>query len=90
MLTAKPTNAFRKDVQRLAARGRDILKIFYPLVFLLNGQQLSPQYQDHPLKGDWAGYRDFHAETDWIVIYKIEGEFLVLARTGSHSDTFGG
>jgi mRNA interferase YafQ len=45
-------------------------------------------YDDHPLKGEWAGYREFHADFDWIVIYRVAGRFLVLARTGSHSDLF--
>ena len=86
MLTAKPTTSFRKDIQRLATRGRDIIKILQPLVLLLNEQPLPPQYQDHPLKGKWTGYRDFHIEPDWVVIYKIDKNFLILMRTGTHAD----
>ena len=89
MLTPSPTTAFRKDIQRLAARGRDIVKILQPLILLLNNQPLPPQYQDHSLRGKWAGYRDFHVEPDWVVIYKIDGDFLVLMRSGTHSDILG-
>ena len=71
------------------ARGWDIDNNLLPLLsVLLNRKQLPPQYQDHPLKGEWLGYREFHAGPDWIVIYKVVGEFLVLARTGNHSDLF--
>ncbi|MDR1979333.1 MAG: type II toxin-antitoxin system YafQ family toxin [Synergistaceae bacterium] len=45
-------------------------------------------YFDHPLQGDWSGYREFHIEPDWVVIYRNVDEFLVLERTGTHSDLF--
>jgi mRNA interferase YafQ len=41
-----------------------------------------------PIRGKWFGYREFHAEFDWILIYRIVDEFLVLARTGTHNDLF--
>lgn len=88
MLTLKPVPLFRKDSQKLAARGRDFLKLVTPLAILLNRQSLPPQYQDHPLKGEWLGYREFHVEFDWVVIYKIVNDFLVLARTSTHADLF--
>jgi mRNA interferase YafQ len=88
-LIASPTTAFKKDIQRLAVRGRDIVKILAPLMLLLNKQSLPPQYQDHPLKGKWTGYRDFHVESDWLVVYKIVDDFLVLMRTGTHQDILG-
>ncbi|MDR0652244.1 MAG: type II toxin-antitoxin system YafQ family toxin [Synergistaceae bacterium] len=88
MLTPEPSTAFRNEIQRLARRGKDITKIFTPLLTLLNGQILPPQYMDHPLKGRWVGYRDFHIESDWIVVYRIVDNVLILARTGSHNDLF--
>ncbi|WP_348640742.1 type II toxin-antitoxin system YafQ family toxin [Mesorhizobium sp. B2-3-13] len=45
-------------------------------------------YKDHPLKGDWKGFRDAHIEPDWLLIYRVVGDELQLARTGSHSDLF--
>ena len=86
MLTPKPTAAFGRDIQRLARRGNDIVKFILPLALLLNGQPLPPQYRDHPLKGNWAGHREFHIESDWVAIYKIEGDLLILVRTGTHAD----
>jgi mRNA interferase YafQ len=88
MLTPKPTTTFKSEVQRLAMRGRDITKMFSPMLALLSNQPLLPQYQDHPLKGKWKGYREFHVEADWIVIYRKTDDFLLLERTGTHSDLF--
>lgn len=88
MLTPKPGNAFRRDVQRLARRGKDIVKMLFPLTLLLNGKPLPGHFLDHPLQGTWSGYREFHIESDWVVIYRSVGEFLVLERTGNHTDLF--
>jgi mRNA interferase YafQ len=89
MLTPEPSTAFRSEIQRLARQGKDITKIFTPLLMLLNAQTLPPQYLDHPLKGSWSGYRDFHVEPNWIVIYRIVDKILILARTGTHVELFG-
>jgi mRNA interferase YafQ len=47
------------------------------------------ELRDHPLKGQWKGYRDLHIEPDWLLIYKVDQENLWLVRTGSHGDIFG-
>jgi mRNA interferase YafQ len=89
MLIPKLTSAYKKDIRQAEARGWDIdNKLLPPLTILMKGGLLTAQYKDHPLRGEWAGYREFHAEPDWIVIYRVVGEFLVLARTGTHSDLF--
>jgi len=58
------------------------------LELLVTQQPLSLTYRDHPLRGDYVGYRECHLEPDWLLIYRIEGEYLVLARTGRHNDLF--
>lgn len=55
---------------------------------LLAEEPLPPRLKDHPLSGDWAGFRDCHVEPDWVLIYQIDGDRLILARTGTHSDLF--
>jgi len=55
----------------------------------LMGDTLPPEYKDHPLTREYKGKRDWHIEPDWILIYAIEGDELVLYRTGSHSELFG-
>jgi len=60
------------------------------LSLLIAGRELPDQYNDHPLKGGWNGYRDAHVEPDWLVIYRVDGTELYLARTGTHADLFNG
>ncbi|MBQ2986324.1 MAG: type II toxin-antitoxin system YafQ family toxin [Tyzzerella sp.] len=45
---------------------------------------------DHPLTGKWIGYRECHIQPDWLLIYHINKDVLVLtlSRTGTHSDLF--
>jgi mRNA interferase YafQ len=64
---------------RLAeARGWDIDNLLLPpLAILLKGESLPARYKDHSLKGKWSGYREFHADNDWIVIYRVSGDFLI-------------
>lgn len=63
-------------------------KLRQVLLLLLDGEPLPERYKDHPLRGNWNAYRDLHIEPDWLLIYRISGEELHLARTGSHSDLF--
>lgn len=60
------------------------------LDLLCNEQQLPPKYKDHNLAGNYDGYRECHITPDWLLIYRIEKEILILTltRTGSHSDLF--
>jgi len=69
-------------------RGKNLGKLRELLALLIAGDELPAVYKDHPLKGDWKGYRDAHIEPDWLLIYRVYGEELQLARTGSHSDLF--
>ena len=87
MLEFQYSHGFKKELKQAVFQGRDVMKIFPPLVMLLTGQPLPPHYLDHPLKGKWAGHREFHLEPDWLVIYRIEnGKTLVLVSTGTHSE----
>lgn len=61
------------------------------VIALANGEKLSAENRDHELKGDYMGYRECHIQPDWLLVYKIDNDILVLtlAQTGSHSDLFG-
>ena len=63
-------------------------KLRHVLQLLIDAEPLPPRLRDHPLKGVWKSYRDLHIEPDWLLIYRIFGDELHLARTGSHSDLF--
>jgi mRNA interferase YafQ len=69
-------------------RGKDMNKLRELILLLLAGDGLPEWYKDHPLKGNWKGYRDAHVEPDWLPIYRIAGDELHLVRTGSHADLF--
>jgi len=80
------TTAFKRDMKRLAARGKDLSKLSIVVELLYSRQTLPPRCRDHPLTGDWRGYRDCHIEPDWVLIYQLDERDLRLMRTGSHSD----
>jgi mRNA interferase YafQ len=58
---------------------------------LASGNQLDRKYHDHPLTGEWRGFRDLHIKPDLLLIYRIEKEELVLLLIdiGSHASLFG-
>lgn len=82
------SGAFKRDVKRLARRGNRLAKLESLVTQMRKDIPLAPIYQPHPLKGEWVGYWDCHIENDWILIYKITKNEVLLARTGSHSDLF--
>ena len=69
-------------------RGKELEKLQKIAGVLASGIQLGRIHKVHPLRGNWKGYMDAHVENDWILIYKIEDNNLLFARTGSHSDLF--
>ena len=75
-------------MKRLEKRGKDMSKLAQLVRLLASGTELPPKYRDHPLRGDWNGFRDAHVEPDWLLIYRVADEELQLARTGSHADLF--
>ncbi|MFA5630988.1 MAG: type II toxin-antitoxin system YafQ family toxin [Porticoccaceae bacterium] len=79
---------FKRDVKQAQKRGKDMEKLKTLLGLLIKGKPLPATYLDHPLKGDWRGFRDAHIEPDWLLIYKVVGEAVRFERTGRHVDLF--
>ncbi|MGJ8526789.1 mRNA interferase toxin YafQ [Halomonadaceae bacterium LMG 33818] len=79
---------FKRDVKRMQKRGKNMSKLRDLLLLLIEEVPLPVKYKDHPLKQNWAGWRDAHIEPDWLLIYQIAGRTLRLARTGTHTDIF--
>jgi mRNA interferase YafQ len=88
MRTPVYSNQFHRDVKRAQKRRKDMEKLKALIRLLLTGGPLPPQYRDHPLKGEWASFRDAHIEPDWLLLYKIDCDLLRLERTGTHADLF--
>lgn len=88
MLSAIRSSQFKRDVKRAGKRGKDLTKLRTVLTLLTEQKPLPSSCLDHPLSGGWKGYRDAHIEPDWLLLYRIVGNELHLARTGSHADLF--
>ena len=86
----KPTSRFQKDLKRIQKRGYQIQLIKEVVRKLSEGETLEAKYKDHPLSGDYAGCRECHITPDWLLIYEIYEDELILylTRTGTHSDLF--
>ena len=82
------TKQFKKDVKRMRKRGKDLEKIKTVIDLLVAEEPLPAKNRDHKLGGNWIGRRDCHIEPDWILIYKLSEDELLLERTGTHSDLF--
>jgi mRNA interferase YafQ len=78
------------DVRLAQKRGKDMDKLKAALSLLIEQELLPASYNDHPLRGDWSGFRDLHIEPDWLLLYRVDGDELQLARTGTHADLFDG
>lgn len=90
MLQLVTTSQFRKDVKRAKKRGLNLKKLEAVLDTLLKEEPLDEKYRDHPLVGNYIGFRECHIEPDWLLVYAIDQGRLILtaSRTGSHSDLF--
>ena len=82
------TKQFERDVKRCGRRGKNLDKFKILARTLLAGNPLDAIHRDHKLTGNYSGRRDCHIESDWLLIYKIDGENLIFERMGTHSDLF--
>lgn len=89
--TVKPTSQFKKDYKLAKKRGLKIELLKDVIAKLAMGEALPEKNRDHALTGNWVGHRECHIQPDWLLVYRIEDDVLVLtlARTGTHSDLFG-
>lgn len=90
MLTIKYHTMFKKDFKRIKRRGYDISRLEKIVELLANEVPLPEQFKDHNLSGNYNGFRECHIAPDWLLIYQVNNNelVLVLSRTGSHSDLF--
>lgn len=85
------TTQFKKDYKLALKRRLNIDLLDDVIRALSRGETLPEKNKDHALSGNWAGHRECHIQPDWLLVYRIEDDVLVLtlARTGTHSDLFG-
>lgn len=80
----------KKDLKLAKKQNKNTDKLFEVIEKLANGEPLESKYRDHDLTGNYKGCRECHIEPDWLLIYEIVDDVLVLMlyRLGSHSDLF--
>ena len=81
---------FKRDLRIAIKRGYNIALLEVVVTTLAAGDTLDERYLDHPLRGDYQGCRECHITPDWLLVYEIENDELILhlTRTGTHSDLF--
>lgn len=90
MLKIRYLNSFKKDYKRIVRRGYNTDLLEEVVTILAKQKPLPSKYKDHNLYGDFIGCRECHITPDWLLIYEINNDDLILflTRTGSHSDVF--
>ncbi len=90
MYEIKFTNQFKKDIKLAKKQGKNIDKLFAVVEKLANGEILEIKYRDHELTGNYKDCRECHIEPDWLLVYEIINNKLVLMlyHVGSHSELF--
>ncbi len=88
MRSIQRTSQFKRDVKRMQKRGKAFAEFKQVIVELSAGMALEPRYRDHDLSGRYRGARECHIEPDWLLIYELTKDEIILIRTGTHSDLF--
>lgn len=92
MLKPEYTGQFKKDYKLAIKRGFDSKKLEVVIDLLCNEQPLPENYKDHSLTNsrNYKGVRECHITPDWLLVYKVSKQTLILSliRTGTHSDLF--
>lgn len=88
MLDLRFGSQFKRDRHRCIKRGYDMSLLSAVVDTLRVPAALPSQNRAHSLTGNWLGYQECHIAADWLSIYRVEGNELRLARTGTHADLF--
>jgi mRNA interferase YafQ len=86
----KFTTQFKKDLKLAKKQNKNLDQLFEVVNILAEGGTLDARYRDHDLSGNYKGTRECHIEPDWLLVYEIKDEVLVLMlyRLGTHSELF--
>ena len=88
-LELRTTTAFERDLRRVNKQGKDLDKLETIVNTLQAREELPARCRPHSLRGIWTGHWDCHVEPDWLLLYRVTDEALILVRTGSHAELFG-
>jgi mRNA interferase YafQ len=82
------TGQFKRDYKLAKKQGKNLDELRSVVEKLAGHIPLPPRNRDHNLSGRWHKHRECHITSDWLLIYRFDGEDLILERTGSHSELF--
>lgn len=88
MYAIRYTGKMKKDIKTYQKRNYNLALLEKVIALLMIPEPLQEKNRDHNLSGNYAGYRECHILPDWLLIYRYDGDFLELVRTGTHSDLF--
>lgn len=88
MLEIVQSSRFKRDIRKARKQGKSLTELQTVIKLIVQQKPLPKSYRDHNLSGDYASFRECHIRPDWLLIYKITGKELQLARVGSHSELF--
>ena len=74
----KFTGQFKKNLKLAKKQGKDLDKLFNVIEILEKGEKLEKKYKDHSLSGEYKGTRECHIEPDWLLVYEIMNDVLIL------------
>ena len=88
MKTIRYSAKFKKDYKRCKKRGLPLEELSVVLDLLVKGTSLPEKYHDHELVGNYSGHRECHIMPDWLLVYRLEDEEVIITavRIGSHAD----
>ena len=84
------SNKFQKDLKLILKRRYDLNLLEEIVDTLAKPADLPSKNKAHNLSGNYAGFKECHIASDWLLIYCVDDEnnILHLFRTGTHSDLF--
>lgn len=86
------TSDFKKEYKKIKKQGKDLNKLKVVINNLASGIELEEKYKDHKLNTNkrFVDCRECHIAPDWLLVYRINNDdlILLLVETGSHSDLF--
>ena len=88
MRIVRQANSFKKDLKKVLKRSKNLDKLFFIVEKLACNIDLEPRHRPHKLIGNYSDKMECHIEPDWLLIYEITDEFVILYRTGTHNDLF--
>ena len=88
MREIRQTNIFKHDLKKITNRSKNLNKLYEIVEKLVNDIKLEIRHKPHKLIGEYKNKFECHIEPDWLLIYEVTKDLVILYRTGSHADLF--